>query len=315
MPYAGTAAQKEAETKFGVGAPGFPQGIPMRGALSKGTVDALTAGAPARGVLGTTTEGTGATDQGVVEGGGAGFLANQRKPIFDEALSDPATKAKLHQMMSSEGGGARTVEALANRVAMVRQKVPGYSIKDELNSGFYGPLKRGYNVRIDAATAAKYDRTIDMVKGGSNLIQGRTNQGTLMGPGGRPDPGVNLPGRVRSPDDPNEVYNFWEGRRKGVEFGTGASAAFAKSQAAAIASAELDRTVVDKRSVKTVKVDATGKVNVNIAGGEDATLGSQGLFKPSGVERKTQMVAAETGPQATFKERFEGAKPEAEAAD
>jgi predicted nucleic acid-binding Zn-ribbon protein len=59
-----------------------------------------------------------------------------------------------------------------------------------------------------------------------------------------------------------------------------------------------DREMVDKRSIKTVKVDATGKVAVNIGGGAgDATLGSKGLFKDTTPERKTQMVDANVGPK------------------
>jgi hypothetical protein len=57
--------------------------------------------------------------------------------------------------------------------------------------------------------------------------------------------------------------------------------------------------MVDKRSVKTVKVDATGSVKVNVASaGSDATLGSERLFKPTTPERQTQMVAAASGPSA-----------------
>jgi hypothetical protein len=67
-------------------------------------------------------------------------------------------------------------------------------------------------------------------------------------------------------------------------------------------SSQAARDIVDKRSIKTVKVDATGKVAVNIGGGGgDATLGSERLFKPTGPERSTQMVPAKTGP-STFAE-------------
>jgi hypothetical protein len=71
-----------------------------------------------------------------------------------------------------------------------------------------------------------------------------------------------------------------------------------------------DRQVIDRKSIKTVKVDATGKVAINIGAGSggDATLGSQGLFKPSTPERREQMATADTGPKAaTFSERFTGA--------
>jgi D-alanyl-D-alanine carboxypeptidase len=154
--------------------------------------------------------------------GGAAGLAAQRAPLMDEVNKDPATKHLLHQMMSTEGGGAATVEALVNRTAMIRKKIPGYSIKDELNSGFYGPIKSGKAQRTDIspAEAAGFDKTIAGVAAGSNVIQGRTNQGMAS------DPGANLPGRVPVPGS-KEVYNYWEGQRKGVGFSTKDSAAFA----------------------------------------------------------------------------------------
>ena len=59
---------------------------------------------------------------------------------------------------------------------------------------------------------------------------------------------------------------------------------------------------MDTKSIKTVKVDATGKVAVNIGGGEDHTLGSQGLFKSTSPSRMTQMQPAAIGPEQPKKE-------------
>jgi hypothetical protein len=150
-------------------------------------------------------------------------IAAQRAPMMDEVNKDPATKKLLMQMMSTEGGGAATVEALFNRVAMIRQKVPGYSIKDELNSRFYGPLRSGARPEISEAQAAQYQQTLDQVGAGSNIIQGRTNQGMAS------DSGANAPGRIPVPGS-SEVYNYWSGERGGVGFGTGASQQFAEQQ-------------------------------------------------------------------------------------
>jgi hypothetical protein len=74
----------------------------------------------------------------------------------------------------------------------------------------------------------------------------------------------------------------------------------ARTSALAKTSSDEARNMVDRRSVKTVKVDATGKVAVNIGGGSgsDATLGSERLFKPTSPERSTQMQPASTGPRA-----------------
>ena len=78
-----------------------------------------------------------------------------RAPLMAEVQNDPAASI-THQMMNTEGGGAATVEALFNRTSMIRQKIPGYSIKDELRSGFYGPINKGFAQRraIGAQEAA-----------------------------------------------------------------------------------------------------------------------------------------------------------------
>jgi len=71
-----------------------------------------------------------------------------------------------------------------------------------------------------------------------------------------------------------------------------------------------DRGVVDKTSVKTVKVNANGAVKVDVSG--DATLNSsKGLFKPTPVERPTQMQPAETGPKETKPAKSESHTEEA----
>ena len=153
--------------------------------------------------------------------GGSGRAAD-RAPLMEEVNKDPATKKLMHQMMDTEGGGAATVEALFNRTAMIRKKIPGYSIKDELNSGFYGPIKKGIAQRrnISSATAAQYDKSIATVVAGSDITKGRTDQGSGS------DPNVTGPGRIPVPGS-NEVYNYWQGRRKGVEFSYKDSAAYA----------------------------------------------------------------------------------------
>lgn len=158
-------------------------------------------------------------------GGNNSALADQRSEIM--ASVDPATKHLMHQMLATEGGGTRTVEALLNRVAMIRKKIPGYSVKDELHSGFYGPINRGSAQRtgISGKMAAGYDRDINRaVHGGSNLIEGRTDQGTYG------DPNANGPGRINVPGHNSEIYNFWKGSRHGHQFGYGDTSAWARHQ-------------------------------------------------------------------------------------
>jgi hypothetical protein len=198
----------------------------------------------------------------------------------------------LQQMMQTEGGGRATVEALFNRTAMIRQKVPGYSIKDELHSGFYGPINKGFAQRraISTNEAARDDRILEQVAGGSNIIQGRTDQGTIG------DPNAGGPGRISFPGmSRSEIYNFWHGRRRGIEFSTADTARFA-AQENTLAGA--DRAAMDAHAVQTHRVEASGKLtaNINAPKGTDVTLEGGGAFSKIELNRQTQMQAARTGP-------------------
>jgi hypothetical protein len=75
---------------------------------------------------------------------------------------------------------------------------------------------------------------------------------------------------------------------------------------------DADRKTVDQSSIKTVKVDSNGSVKIDVgAGSKDATLGSNGLFRPIPVERQTQMAPAETGPKAATPKKSESHVEEA----
>ena len=200
--------------------------------------------------------------------------------MMAEVNKDPRTKDLLYRMMRSEGGGAPTVEALMNRTQMIRQKVPGYGIGDELRSGFYGPINRGQTGGpLSENERAKYDKTLSEVVGGSDYIQGRTNQGMAS------DPGAGLPGRVRVPGS-SEVYNYWEGRRKGVNFSTADSARFAREQ-------------LDRRMAAGNKIEGTGKISVDVNAPKGTKVDAQGggIFKDVEINRQTQMEPARKGPE------------------
>jgi hypothetical protein len=200
----------------------------------------------------------------------------------------------MHQMMATEGGGRATVEALFNRVSMIRKKVPGYSIKDELHSGFYGPINRGaaQRTRISAAAATKYQSQINDVVGGSNIIQGRTDQGM---PG---DPNAGGPGRIFPPGAArSEIYNYWKGSRRRAQFTYADAQKFAEeeNQKAAI---DANRRTVDAKSKQQVEVNGSGTLtaNINAPKGTTATMEGEGLFKKTVVNRQTQMEPAQQGP-------------------
>jgi hypothetical protein len=236
-------------------------------------------GAPNGSQVGAGTF-AGAGDTPAAADGQHGALADQRAAMMAEVNKDPATKRMLYGMMRSEGGGAPTVEALMNRTQMIRQKVPGYGIGDELRSGFYGPINRGATGGpLSENERAKYDKTLAEVVGGSNYIQGRTNQGMAS------DPGARLPGRVPIPGS-SEVYNYWEGRRKGVDFSVSDSARFAREQ-------------LDKSMAQNNKVEGTGKISVDVNAPKGTKVGAEGggIFKDVEINRQTQMEPAKKGPE------------------
>jgi hypothetical protein len=196
-------------------------------------------------------------------------IAEQRKPLMEEIARNPEIKKLLMQMMATEGGGVATVEALFNRVAMIRQKIGNYTIGEELRSGFYGPINQGEaQLRaISAKAAEQYQRIIDHVAAGSNIIEGRVNQGMES------DPGAGLPGRIRIPGS-SEVYNFWQGSRGNRQFSIEDSMRFAEQEtklANALSSAPLGTTNSYRAGDKTVTLNAQN--NFNITGADALSVG------------------------------------------
>lgn len=206
--------------------------------------------------------------------------------MMQEVESNPATKHLLMQMMATEGGGRGgqgAVEALFNRVAMIRQKVPGYTIAQELRSGFYGPLNRGARPHIGAALAARDQAILNEVYGGSDLIQGRTDQGTFG------DPNAAGPGRVRFPGmQRSEIYNFWKGSRGGFGFSHEDSRRFAEQQEA--------RRQLDE-SQQNVFVKGSGKISVDVKAPYHTAVNAEGsgIFDQTEINRQFQMVPAQSG--------------------
>ncbi|MHC2399103.1 hypothetical protein ACVMGC_003647 [Bradyrhizobium barranii subsp. barranii] len=234
-------------------------------------------GSPNGQVAGPGT-GAGAGDTpAAADGAHGGGGSNERAAMMAEVNKDPASKELLYRMMKSEGGGTPTVEALMNRVQMVRQKVPGYSIGRELRSGFYGPINKGITRPVSENERAQFDKNLAEAVGGSDYIQGRTNQGMAS------DPGARLPGRVPGY---KEVYNYWEGRRGGVDFSVADSARFAREQ-------------LDRKMAAGNKVEGSGKISVDVNAPKGTKVGAQGggIFKDVEINRQTQMEPARKGPE------------------
>lgn len=111
--------------------------------------------------------------------GGSGFLAEQRARYVEELEKDPALKNKMLAAMMAENNKhpAGPMESLFNRAA-----AEGKTLKQMLTPSFYGPMARGEvpdrlrpGSKEEKAAMAAFDR----VKGGSNDIDLRTDQGLV----------------------------------------------------------------------------------------------------------------------------------------
>ena len=178
-------------------------------------------------------EAAASSSSGPVMAGSSGYLKDQRASRIAEINNNPATRKLLGQMLATETylnggkGTTATLEALLNRSTMV-----GNTIQEELNSGFYGPIKSGKAQRtsLSAKEQQYVNDALGNVGGGSDLIKGRTDQGSGN------DPNVAGPGRVKV-EGTNEVYNYWTGHRKGRDFSHADSQRFAEEQERKIAAA------------------------------------------------------------------------------
>ena len=110
-------------------------------------------------------------------------IAQQRQQWVSEIDSNPKLKEFAAAAMSQEAGDddayLGAVESLFNRTQMRKSK-----ISRELTNGFYGPVNRK---EVDAIVRRgvepwmleKFDKAMDAVRNGSDLIEGRTDQGMI----------------------------------------------------------------------------------------------------------------------------------------
>lgn len=129
----------------------------------------------------------------------------QRRAKFAEQLKDPAVRLQVAAMMLSEDAAypLPVVESLFNRC-----DYSGKSILQMLHSGFYGPINRGrlpafeWKIQHNHSLEVQMNAAIDQALGGSNVIQGFTDQGLSTDPNGRWPGGLRLHG---------EIFNDWGG--------------------------------------------------------------------------------------------------------
>jgi hypothetical protein len=263
---------------------------------------------------------------------GNAFLASQRAAKIAEINANPQLKRDVLKMLQTEEGNVpgrtATMEALLNRTTMT-----GTSVEKELHSGFYGPINRGaLRGGLSARDAAISEKAFTAAAGGSNLIEGRTDQGTYG------DPNAAGPGRIGFPGmNKRSIFNYWKGTRGGHYFSAEESRRFAEAQQAQVAksgqtsppiaqtpaehgfrfgdqgsdpfarrselpgymqNAPLDRQQLDRTQAASTKVEGTGKISVDVNAPKGTNVGAEGggLFKNVEINRQTQMEPARRGP-------------------
>jgi hypothetical protein len=284
----GSAAQSAAEQKFGM--PTF--GTKPGGVLGAGSFDALTRGTPSRGVLGV---------QGADTGGMVGGI--DRSSFQSELNAKPWLAQRLAWMVRGEVGNASHEQRMIQLESVFnRAQSRGISLEQALldvshRGGYYARDTYRGAPPSAAETDAFKKNLLDPVMAGSDvgtkkfgfLVTGNASQ---MGFAGR-----------RAAAGVYSHYSWYTGKPGVGEM----YVTEARDRSAELPRIAEDRATVDSKSIKTVKVDATGKVAVNIGGGQgDATLGSSGLFKPTSPDQPTQMATASKG-RVDIPDSFEGA--------
>lgn len=119
--------------------------------------------------------------------GGSPYLAKQRAKYFEELDKDPALKDEVMRAIRAENGKSgkaesAVLESMVNRSVMY--KYP--SLRTALHDGFYGPVndrRSSFTAPLSKSDLDKGTEAVNLVRGGSNRIQLRTDQGMLTDPG------------------------------------------------------------------------------------------------------------------------------------
>ena len=117
--------------------------------------------------------------------GGSRYLASTREKYFAELDRDPQLREEVMKTASKETsreGRTALIESMVNRAQM-----NGYtSLRQAVHDGFYGPVNRGaLNEPLSQADREAGERAIANVRGGSNQIEYRTDQGMWSDPNGQ----------------------------------------------------------------------------------------------------------------------------------
>ena len=105
-------------------------------------------------------------------------LSGDRSSFFNELDKNPELKQKVIQAALAEGG-QKGLQANIEQMANYSKARGFHSFNQALNSGFYGPVNRGtaFQHQLTSSDIKKGDAALDAVRGGSNLLEYRTDQG------------------------------------------------------------------------------------------------------------------------------------------
>lgn len=153
--------------------------------------------------------------------GGAAYLANRRAAFRKELDDNPDTRRLLGAIISAEnpGAGPAVAESLMNRTELVNEDrakrgLPPLTLKDMIRGhpsigggkSFYNPMRNGaINDHLrkmnNSEFASRMNKYIDRALGGSNVIEGHTDQGS------RGDPNYDAGGIGKNIN--GERFNDW----------------------------------------------------------------------------------------------------------
>lgn len=148
--------------------------------------------------------------------GGSPYMAEKRKSQFDELDKNPQTKKEVIGLISREQTGERNrsmvLEAMSNRA-----REHGQTLDQAMHSGFYGPV--GYGPRgkhtgevptsVSEGDRQIGERAIARVRGGQNLLESTTDQGSKNDP--------NFPKYMADPGRYHTSYTTGKDWKEGAE--------------------------------------------------------------------------------------------------
>lgn len=243
-------------------------------------------------------------------GGGSDFLRAQRSGLADQIAKTPGLRERLAGMMQLEGTPQASMESFANRLAYTndrraKQGLPpitpdqmlfGFRNKSGKMMRFYGPINHGRlpgavaGLQRNPALMKRMGDAIDRVLGGSNIIEGATDQGMPSDPNGR-----TAIGGFRKKFGGN-VFNDWGGMVSPVD---AARWRIQQQQAArGDARGRLFDAARDSRVMGfPSKIEGGAKVQIDLNGfprGTKTSADSSGIFDQIELNRgRTMPVASE----------------------